>query len=648
MWVHEADRILCIWGDDVLGDVSERLREDPSILTDDGVNRIRAHIQQIHPEFDRKKSADILADAIHKSLDRYLPGFVESVRQQLRVCILTDAINRGSFYIDLEHVYSASLETTREEASFFSCLAAWLSKHLDEDISESRFREHIAQLDVTATGQADIEVNAEETTSTVQIEEPPHLLTTAFQKVLQVVSSFVVVLALVSTSIKQQLITLFSDVIVFLNRFWTYLLLWKASIWCAWTRLELATKIQQATLHITRSSTMIGGSLRQSIQVIFSSKSKLLFIPYNSTEEQQPLPITSPLEKRHWLSIFFQKILQAVCSIGIAVAIESAGIKQHLHTFFTATTLLFTRFWTRLLHLKVNIWIFWITLDITYHIQQLVSNVIHSSRVINQNSSQRIFALLNSKISLDFIQDYIHTARTLVSNVYEGMRKCKATIVSAEKKQLLHAATMVLLLLTILPSYNLWTEVSSLASSGHGFTTWPELEVHKPDTLDTPDGIPIMASPNNMKVASPTQIKEERQMVPAVQLNRLNKPTVMPSRTRNAMTMIATAYDLSVESCGKTRDHPAYGITFTGTRATYGRTIAVDPKVIPLGSTVYIHFPEEYAHMNGIYIAEDTGRLIKGNKIDIFFGEDKPGERVVYQQALRFGVRRVEVTVLSR
>ncbi len=49
--------------------------------------------------------------------------------------------------------------------------------------------------------------------------------------------------------------------------------------------------------------------------------------------------------------------------------------------------------------------------------------------------------------------------------------------------------------------------------------------------------------------------------------------------------------------------------TALGTTMTPYRTIAVDPKVIPLGSKVEI---------NGkIYIAEDTGGAIKGNRIDM-------------------------------
>lgn len=111
--------------------------------------------------------------------------------------------------------------------------------------------------------------------------------------------------------------------------------------------------------------------------------------------------------------------------------------------------------------------------------------------------------------------------------------------------------------------------------------------------------------------------------------------------------MRATAYDLSIESCGKKPDHPQYGITRSGTKAMVGRTIAVDPKVIPLGSRAYVKFPLEYSHLDGVYIAEDTGRLVKGNMIDVFLGEDKPGSREIYKSVMKFGIQRVDVYILE-
>lgn len=62
--------------------------------------------------------------------------------------------------------------------------------------------------------------------------------------------------------------------------------------------------------------------------------------------------------------------------------------------------------------------------------------------------------------------------------------------------------------------------------------------------------------------------------------------------------------------------------TATGTRVTEGRTIAVDPSVIPLGWWVYIEGV-------GFRRAEDTGGAIKGNKIDIYYDS--------VQQARNFG-----------
>ncbi len=103
---------------------------------------------------------------------------------------------------------------------------------------------------------------------------------------------------------------------------------------------------------------------------------------------------------------------------------------------------------------------------------------------------------------------------------------------------------------------------------------------------------------------------------------------------------IATSYDLSYESCGKYPGHPAYGITFSGKRAVKGRTVAVDPEVIPLGSRLYIEFPEPYTRLNGWYVAEDTGNMVKGNIIDVFLGES------AFHEMEKFGSRKVRVRII--
>lgn len=69
-----------------------------------------------------------------------------------------------------------------------------------------------------------------------------------------------------------------------------------------------------------------------------------------------------------------------------------------------------------------------------------------------------------------------------------------------------------------------------------------------------------------------------------------------------------THYDLCKVCTGKSPGEHGYGITKFGTIATPNKTIAVDPKIIPLGSEIIIN--------GNTYVAEDTGSAVKGNKID--------------------------------
>jgi 3D (Asp-Asp-Asp) domain-containing protein len=89
------------------------------------------------------------------------------------------------------------------------------------------------------------------------------------------------------------------------------------------------------------------------------------------------------------------------------------------------------------------------------------------------------------------------------------------------------------------------------------------------------------------------------------------------------MRMVATAYHPFDPGC--------HGITATGVRARKG-IIAVDPRVIRLGTRVYV---EGY----GYAVAADTGGAIKGNRIDVCF--ESHGE------VRTWGRKTVTVTILG-
>lgn len=92
-------------------------------------------------------------------------------------------------------------------------------------------------------------------------------------------------------------------------------------------------------------------------------------------------------------------------------------------------------------------------------------------------------------------------------------------------------------------------------------------------------------------------------------------------------TVSATAYTGSCKGCS--------GITATGINLKKNpnlKVISVDPKLIPLGSKVYV---EGY----GYAIAGDTGGAMKGKKIDVFIPSKK--------KAIQWGRKTVKVKILK-
>ena len=71
-----------------------------------------------------------------------------------------------------------------------------------------------------------------------------------------------------------------------------------------------------------------------------------------------------------------------------------------------------------------------------------------------------------------------------------------------------------------------------------------------------------------------------------------------------------TGYCACSSCCGKSPSNPAYGKTAMGTRATEGRTVAMD-KRFAFGTKVYIEGL-------GIRTVEDRGGAIHGNRIDVY------------------------------
>ncbi|RAN90613.1 enterotoxin, partial [Bacillus sp. SRB_28] len=123
--------------------------------------------------------------------------------------------------------------------------------------------------------------------------------------------------------------------------------------------------------------------------------------------------------------------------------------------------------------------------------------------------------------------------------------------------------------------------------------------------------------------------KEEAQAKEATKTQEVSKNNTQSAKRE--LTVVATAYTADPSENGTYGGRVLTAMGHDLTANPNMRIIAVDPKVIPLGSKVWV---EGY----GEAIAGDTGSAIKGNRIDVLMGSKS--------KAMNWGRQTVKVKVL--
>ena len=157
--------------------------------------------------------------------------------------------------------------------------------------------------------------------------------------------------------------------------------------------------------------------------------------------------------------------------------------------------------------------------------------------------------------------------------------------------------------------------------------------------------IDILIDQNNQlisKVAKLESTLDDMDIKEEVYIFNIEKPKENIEEIQQQLFTV-TAYDNSIESQGPYVGQTATGYRLDGHTRESAKCIAVDPRVIPLGSTVEVIFEQPYENFSGEYIARDTGGAIKGNKIDLFMGDG-----VDKTEVQSFGVRKALVRVLDK
>ncbi|MBS4175783.1 DUF348 domain-containing protein [Bacillus sp. FJAT-49736] len=122
-------------------------------------------------------------------------------------------------------------------------------------------------------------------------------------------------------------------------------------------------------------------------------------------------------------------------------------------------------------------------------------------------------------------------------------------------------------------------------------------------------------------------LKESKSKIVAVGSKMTNQASRGSMETAREFYVNSTAYTTNCNGCSS---RTATGINLNANPNI--KLIAVDPRVIPLGSKVYV---EGY----GYAIAGDTGGAIRGNTIDVYFSSKS--------DAYRWGRRSVKIRILK-
>ncbi|MDD3021829.1 MAG: 3D domain-containing protein [Alphaproteobacteria bacterium] len=122
------------------------------------------------------------------------------------------------------------------------------------------------------------------------------------------------------------------------------------------------------------------------------------------------------------------------------------------------------------------------------------------------------------------------------------------------------------------------------------------------------------------------------------------EPLPEPSRHKEVLMFEATAYDLSIQCCGKPYGHPARGITADGydlNGKTRAEAMTVSSNDFPAGTRIRLTFNDYHSEYNGVYTVRDTGNMKRG-VLDVYVGDY--GEEAS-DEAVRFGRQSVRVEI---
>jgi len=211
-------------------------------------------------------------------------------------------------------------------------------------------------------------------------------------------------------------------------------------------------------------------------------------------------------------------------------------------------------------------------------------------------------------VAIPFETEYCYDAslaegeQVILTQGVEGQLQCKASVHYIDGQEVSRS---------LISEKVISQPVNALIAIGTGV----EMPDYPPETMPTEPPTQAPTKPAPTPEAPPVE------KMPIIGENTITTPEGEVLTYTKAEQFVATAYHNSDPGCTIW--------TSTGTLCRVG-AIAVDPKVIPYGTRMYI-VTNDGKYIYGIATAEDCGSSIKGNRVDLYYNS--------VAECNRFGIR---------
>ncbi|MEF9991557.1 MAG: 3D domain-containing protein [Romboutsia sp.] len=199
------------------------------------------------------------------------------------------------------------------------------------------------------------------------------------------------------------------------------------------------------------------------------------------------------------------------------------------------------------------------------------------------------------------------------------------------KKTIMLSILMSMVIFT-LGATSIFADSKGIATTNLNVRSGPSTKYKVIGSLSENKEVTILSNSNGWSKVRLSNNKEgyaSNKYIKITQESNLNNSNQSTSQETSNLSINGNKKTVQVVATAYT----GYSTTSTGQKPVWG-TIAVDPRIIPYGTKVYI------PHFNQVFVANNTGGAIKGNKIDIFMN--------TRNECYNWGRKTIEIQILGK